>query len=191
MEVSDKKSSIVHNTLSDAKRGFTIMEMVVVVFIISVGLLGVVSLVSQNVQVGYINKNMIVASQLCQESLELVRNVRDNNWLGDDDWQTGSSTNSNTDWMQDGLYSIDYTGNITDTTGIGDPAAKLYIDSNNLYRHFAMPGSATTTPFSRIIEIKSDTTASTTVECLVRWVTGNNIHDFTAQTVLYNWRQVP
>jgi prepilin-type N-terminal cleavage/methylation domain-containing protein len=177
--------------IPNTSRGFTIMEMVVVIFIISFGLLGVVSLVTQNVQVGHINKNMIIASQLCQESLELVRNIRDNNWLGDDDWQTGSSTNSNTDWIQDGLYSIDYTGTITNTANINDPGAKLYIDGNNLYRHFVVPGLATTTAFSRTIEIKSQTIASTTLECSVNWMIGNNVHRFTAQTVLYNWRPVP
>jgi prepilin-type N-terminal cleavage/methylation domain-containing protein len=171
--------------------GFTIMEMIVVIFIISFGLLGVISLVTQNVQVGYINKNMIIASQLCQEELELIRNIRDNNWMGDDDWKTGSTTNPNTDWIKDGVYSVDYTGTITNTTGIDDPAAKLYIGANNLYRHLAVPGTATSTAFSRTAEIRSETAASTTVECVVQWKTGTNTHRFTAQTVLYNWRPVP
>jgi len=171
--------------------GFTIMEMVVVIFVISFGLLGVISLVTQNVQVGYINKNMIIASQLCQESLEMVRNIRDDNWLGSDDWKTGSTSNPNTDWIQDGVYSLDYTGNITNTSDINDPNAKLYIDGNNLYRHLSIPGTATTTAFSRTVEIKTETDASSTVECVVQWKTGSNTHRFTAQTVFYNWRPVP
>jgi prepilin-type N-terminal cleavage/methylation domain-containing protein len=184
-------TKIVYKKFKLPNKGFTIMEMVVVIFIISFGLLGVISLVTQNVQVGYINKNMIIASQLCQEELELVRNIRDNNWLGDDDWKTGSSTNSNTNWIQDGIYSIDYTGTITNTTSINDPLARLFIDSNGFYRHIAAPGSATTTAFSRTLEIKSETVASTTAECVVQWKIGNNIHKFNAQTVLYNWRPIP
>lgn len=186
MKDKDKKS-----VFPKSSRGFTIVELVVVIFILSFGMLGVVSLITQTVQVSHINKNMVIASQLCQESLELVRNARDNNWLGKDNWETGSTTNSNTDWIQDGVYSIDYTGVVKNSFNIDDPLAKLYLDSSDLYRHFLVPGSATTTPFSRTIEIRSQSGASTTVECVVQWSVGNNKNRFTAQEVLYNWRQVP
>ncbi|MFA5248010.1 MAG: prepilin-type N-terminal cleavage/methylation domain-containing protein [Patescibacteria group bacterium] len=167
------------------QQGFTIMEVLAVIFIISFGLLGVMSLVNQNVQVGYINHNNIIASQLCQESLELCRNIRDNNWLAGNNWKTG--INSATNIIQDGTYAIDYMG-ITNVTNINDPLAKLYIDSNSFYRHLVTPGTAITTAFSRTITVKTETAASTTLECAVQWQTGQNIHHFITQTVLYDWR---
>jgi prepilin-type N-terminal cleavage/methylation domain-containing protein len=170
---------------SKFQSGFTLLEIIAVVFIITLGLLGIMSLVNQNVQVGYVNQNRIVASQLCQEGLELARNVRDNNWLLGDDWKNGTSSAS--DIIQDGTYAIDYTG-ITDVTDINSFWPNFYIDRNIYYRHIASPGAATTTAYSRVLNVKTETDASTTLECVVQWKTGRNTLQFTAQTILYNWR---
>ena len=170
---------------TQTNHGFTIIEVLAVIFVISFGLLGVVSLINQNVRAGYINHNTIIASQLCQESLELARNIRDNNWLSGDDWKNGSAASN--DIVQDRTYAIDYQG-ILDVADIDDPLAKLYIDSNGFYRHFVAPGSATATIFSRVINVKEENSDNLTLECLVQWPTGENKNKFTSQTVLYDWR---
>ncbi len=83
--------------------GISILEVVVAVMIISFGMVGVLSLVIQNVEAQYINKNVLMASGLAQEGLELVRNTRDFNWL-----TPGNSWNQ--DIVGDGTYTIDYGG---------------------------------------------------------------------------------
>lgn len=175
------------NNKLKGSHGFTIMEIVVVVFIISLSLTGIMSLVVQNVQVEYINKNMIMASQLVQEGLELVRNKRDNNWLAGSGWKTGI--------IGDNIYAItiDSSGAepviaTIDVSDINDAKARLYIDDNGYYANLNSPDDEVSTAFFRIIEIKTETAASTTVECLVQWQTRNNTHGYSAQTVLYDWR---
>src|SRR3989338_10729475 len=82
--------------------GISILEVVVAILIITIGLVGFLSLVIQNIRVQYIDKNVLIASGLAQEGLELVRNVRDLNWL-----TPGNS------WDQDivgNSYTIDYGG---------------------------------------------------------------------------------
>ncbi|HTW96998.1 MAG TPA: hypothetical protein VMD74_05070, partial [Candidatus Methylomirabilis sp.] len=165
--------------------GFTLLEIIVVVFIISLGLLAIVSLVTQNIQVEFINKNMLVASQLSQEGLELVRNKRDVNWLRKDDWQTGTTTTTNFNILQDGTYTIDYTGTINSApNSINDPAAQLYLNGSGFYNHT----SGSPTPFSRLIIASNIGTASTSITCLVQWKRGTNTYNFAAETALYNWR---
>jgi prepilin-type N-terminal cleavage/methylation domain-containing protein len=170
----------------NSKQGFTILEIIVVIFIITMGMVGILSLVHQNIQVEYVNKNTIIASQLSQEGLELVRNKRDTNWLNGVNWELSASPFTNSDIIQDGSYTIDYTGTIDRVPdNINDAGTALYLDTNGYYVNSP---SASSTVFSRIITVGNESVASTSVTCLVQWRKGTNVYNFSAQTVLYNWR---
>lgn len=156
------------------KKGFTLLELIVCVFIISLGLIGVLSLVIQNVQAQYINKNSLIASQLAQEGLELTRNIRDNNWLtAGANWDDGLAA---------GTYKVDYSNGISSASGINE--AKLYINANGFYDHI---NTGTASGFNRLITV-SDSTDSITITCLVEWYERGFTHRYSAQTILYNWR---
>lgn len=173
--------------IQTSSSGFTILEITVVIFIIVIGMMGVLSLVTQNIQVEYINKNMAIGSQLAQEGLELVRNKRDINWLKEVDWEHSGVPNSNFDIIQDRTYAIDYTGLINATpNNINDAGTKLYQDASGFYNN---SGVGTPTIFSRLITVGDENPlASTTVTCLVQWKRGTNTYNYSTQTVLYNWR---
>ena len=88
-----------HVTRNKRKRGFTIIELVVAIFIITIGLVAAASLMSYSISAVIIGKSQIIATDLAQEGLEVVRNIRDNNWhciadsdcslTGGDDWKDG------------------------------------------------------------------------------------------------------
>ncbi len=164
------------------QNGFTILETIIAFFIITIGMVGVLTLVVQNVQVQYINKNVLIASHLAQEGLELVRNVRDNNWLTPGHGWTQ-------DIVGDGTYTIDYRGrmNINNTANdINDAGAKLYIDSNGFYSHEA---TAEATNFYRLITVVDNSgNGYLDVECKIRWLEKAQNYDYTAKTLLYDWR---
>ncbi|MEK7097409.1 MAG: type II secretion system protein [Patescibacteria group bacterium] len=155
--------------------GFTLLEVIVVIFIVSLGLLGVLSLTTQNIRVQYINKNNLIASQLAQEGLELARNIRDTNWLiPGNDWNQG---------LADGTYKIDYVNGIQPAIGLDD--AKLYINGSGLYQHTPLSD----TNFSRLITVtNSASIASSTIRCEVQWKERNNTYKYIAETELYDWR---
>jgi prepilin-type N-terminal cleavage/methylation domain-containing protein len=182
---NNKNEMKVKNNLN-SKQGFTILEIIVVIFIITLGMVGVLSLVHQNIQVEYVNKNTIIASQLSQEGLELVRNKRDTNWLNGVNWELSANPFTNSDILQDGSYTIDYTGAINRIPdNIDDAGTELYLDANGFYVNSS---SASSTLFSRIITVGNESVASTSVTCLVQWKKGTRVYSFSAQTVLYNWR---
>ncbi len=160
-------------------KAFSVLEMIIVIAIISIGLLGLISLATQNTKIHYINKNSLIASMLAQEGLELARNNRDNNWRsGAADWSNGL--------IYDGTYIIDYTGSINETVNnIDDDDAKLYLDANGFYVHDSSSGNIST-PFSRLITVE-DYTDYIIVTSEVKWISGGNVHIYTAQTYLYNW----
>jgi len=170
----------------NSNNGFSILEIIIAIFIIVLGLISVLSLIMQNIQVQYINKNMLIASQLAQEGVELVRNVRDNNWQKGYDWLYGNGSDSDTDIVQDGEYAIDYEGNIYNIDDISD--AGLYINDDNFYTHDDNSGTASSTIFYRLITA-SDITASTIIlSCQVQWRERGGNHQYTIDTTLNNWR---
>ncbi|MDD5071729.1 MAG: prepilin-type N-terminal cleavage/methylation domain-containing protein [Patescibacteria group bacterium] len=158
--------------------GFSILEIAVVIFVIAMGLVGVLALITQNIQVEHINKNNLIASQLAQEGLELARNIRDNNWLAGESWGNG---------LAPGSYIVDYTGNISSVSGVSE--AKLQrrddVGEEGYYWHqLGDPNSL----FSRLVTITQSSPESLNVSCLIQWQDRGQTYDYVADTVLYDWR---
>lgn len=161
--------------------GISILEVIVVMMIIALGLVGILSLAAQNVKAQYIDKNVLTASGLAGEAVELVRNVRDLNWL-----TPGNG------WSQsivgDGTYIIDYGGlssiNMA-VNSLNEAGARLYIDNNGFYTHIS--AGNTPTNFYRLITV-IDNTDYLNIKCVIRWQEGTQNHDYTVETYLYNWR---
>lgn len=71
------------------ENGFSLMEIIFAIGIITVGLVSILSLFIYNIKVGINNKNKLVAIYLANESIEVVRQQRDNNWFINNDWMFG------------------------------------------------------------------------------------------------------
>ena len=63
------------------KDGFTLLEVVLAIFILSMSAFGGFSLIQSTVISASLSKQKLTAYYLAQESLEVVRNIRDGNWL--------------------------------------------------------------------------------------------------------------
>ena len=75
-------------------RGFTILEVLVAVFIITVGGLAVYTMVQQIVFDTFASSYRLTAAYLAKERIEFIRNIRDTNWLEGSDWDLGISNNT-------------------------------------------------------------------------------------------------
>ncbi len=160
------------------KRGFTLVEIVVILFIMSMGLIGVLTLIVQNIQSQSYNKSNLIAYQLAQEGIELIRKVRDSNWresvLYDDK-------------LVPGEYYLDYTDTAPWPHNLDNPAELvLKQDAANFYVHD--PDAATTTPFSRLITIGAIDDHSFQVNSLISWAEPGRNYTYNLETILYNWR---
>ncbi|MCX6800203.1 MAG: hypothetical protein NT091_03585 [Candidatus Falkowbacteria bacterium] len=179
---------IINQNLKNNQKGFGLIEVTVSIYILVMGLLSLVSLMNQNLRMQDINKNTIIAAQLAQEGVELVRNIRDNNWLNQ----------SNSNWQQDiigGLgggvsmpISIDYNGrsSIKTISDIDDIQAKLYLDSSGYYVNESTGN--TPTLFSRMLEKTNPSSEYMEIKATVKWSERGTNHDFKVATRLYNWR---
>lgn len=163
-----------HN--SSKKAGFSLVEVLAVLFVVSMGLIGVLSLIVQSVQVRYINKNAMIAYQLAQEGVELMRHVRDTNWRQSEPWLFGMGT---------GQYCIDYENVIPiPTTGQG---CRLYIDQNGFYDH-TQEAEDTSTDFFRRMDVNAIATTSAQVISVISWKDHGQDYSYRLETMLYDWR---
>ena len=70
----------------NTKSGFSIIEIIIWIFIFSLGIASVYMLLSSSLNVNSLNKNTIIAWNLAREQLEIVKNMRDNNYLTLNNW---------------------------------------------------------------------------------------------------------
>lgn len=73
------------NSLQQKLKGFLIAEVVVASFILTFGLVAAVKLLAGSLSDSFSNRDVIIATELAQEGVELVRNVRDNNMVNGGD----------------------------------------------------------------------------------------------------------
>ena len=172
-------------------KGFSLMEMMVVISITTIGLLGISSLVVQNQRAQSVNKNYIIGSMLAQEGLELIRNIRDNNWLNlsANDWNDDLNSVDN-----DLTFIIDLEGRAflnDNPDDLSNDLTKLYIDAtnNDFYTHFPDGTNNQETDFRRLITITEDGVGNYIIvnSTVSRPVRGGGIKLYEAETYLYNW----
>ena len=164
--------------------GFTLIEITVVIFIITMGLMGILALATQSIKVSNFNKNNLIASQLAQEGLELVRNRRDNNWLVDDGRDWNNDIGAGGGGGSSAIFTLDVNDNKVSVANIDSSQARLIIFDGKYVNQGA---GGTQTPFYRIVTTNYwDDYLN--VECWVRWRDSGGVHDYKASTVLYNWK---
>ena len=71
--------------------GFTLIETLVAIGVLTLAISGVITLTYQSIRAASLSKNRIIAFNLAEEGVELVRNIRDSNFIssGGDDWMIG------------------------------------------------------------------------------------------------------
>jgi len=157
--------------------GFTIIELIFSVMIFIIGVLGVYAVQTRIVADTTFAVDKLTASYLSQEGIEIVRNIRDTNWVRDVYWKDNLPT---------GAWEVDYSTLSLENSYMGN---KLYIDdSNNLYGYAP---SGQQTKFQRKISISSGTDSENNdflaVVSTVYWENRGKTYNVSAQENLYNW----
>jgi Tfp pilus assembly protein PilV len=153
------------------KDGFTLLGTLIAAFIAVVVITALMMMISQVYRSGRTSKNQFIATNLTKEGIELVRNMRDNNWLhypeAGQDFATeilwrgeatdtlcpGGTSCANLRSICDGDFTIDAKDLDLRLKTVSGTSTKLYLDGNNVYTHAST--SATETIFSRSINIST------------------------------------
>lgn len=168
------------------KAGFSLIEIMTVLFVISMGLVGVLSLMVQNIQNQNINRGALIAYQLSQEGIELVRRTRDSNWAART-IDPGRAWNYN---LAPGHYIMDYRDLIPRGVSF---SGQVYLkqDSSGFYYN---PDSSSdpnlNSIFSRYIDLvlNPSNPNSFYVRSTVNWSDHGKIFSYVLETTLYDWK---
>jgi len=166
--------------IKTVKKGFTLLETIIAIFIITIGIVGVSGLVSQTISSVTISSQRLIAAYLTQEGIEIVRNIRDTNWLEGSAWDAGLGAD---DWEGDynnlNLTSCPFACEY-------DDLSSLKIDADGFYSYSA----GNETKFKRKITIEDGPVPgdSLKVKVEVFWREKGKPYSVPAQENLYNWR---
>jgi len=162
-------------------KGFTLLEIMIAIAIMEVGVVGAYVAVLRTSSSLYSVSSRYIASQLAQEGIELVRNIRDKNWLKGFNWNRGL------EGCQTGC-EIDYNDSALSSSYEG---RNLYINgSNGFYEYIDSPSpNDKKTPFKRKITIKPETGApALKVTVNVSWQEREKNSHFVVEGKLYDWK---
>ena len=171
----------IKNFFWDQGAGFSLVEVIVSLFIIVTVLIGAMTLISSITSTGGMSASKLIAANLAQEGIEVVRNIRDLNFgaNGWDDWYASISGVNN--------YLAQY--NDPDFRAWQDIPLK-YNSTTGLYGYDA----GVDTPFAykrKIILTKNPSGVNDNeikVEAVVSWTEHNRPQTLTVEDRLWNWR---
>lgn len=149
------------------------MEIIVVMGVVISVLTSALVLITMTVNSTRVSRSRIIAIGLSQEGLEIVRNIRDNNWLAD--------RRTALNWRQDmgpGDYRAQY-----DSSGLLVFSTTPLRINNGFYQYTG----GSNTPFYRKITIEHINDNQMRIISEVTWTEQGRNHVVSAETRLYNW----
>lgn len=155
------------------KGGFSLIEAFVAISILMVGVVGSFGVLPTMIKNQTMNADVFTASQLANEGMELVRNLRDNNWLLEQAWDGGLNICPASTGCE-----IDYN----DPALVVSQNRFLKIDSNNFYKYDSTEKDS---KFKRKITTQK-TGEILNVKVEVFW--NGKGSPFLAEGNLYDWR---
>ncbi len=135
------------------QKGFGMVELVITIVILGFGLFSLLNLMSFLVRADRINKIDFIALNLARQGVEVIRNIRDSNWLSGKKWDDGLSLGNDYSGIVDfdlntNKWKVDFLPN-----SIDDNYTKLYFnEKEKIYTHQPI---GKYTNFRRILKLKS------------------------------------
>ena len=174
---------------------FTLLEVILAITVLTLAIGGSFILIQQTIASVSVVRSKLIASYLAQEGIEIVKNIRDNNWLKIQSWDGALEEGDCWEGDYQTLSPPDYP--LLTSCPLPyqyDNLRFLGIDENGFYGYSYLPGNKTI--FKRKITISDKVDLDDPpdgeidklkVSAEVLWAERGKLHSITAQEYLYNW----
>lgn len=129
--------------------GFSLMEVIISVFVISVGIVSIFPLIGQSLATSLDSRDQIIASFLAQEGVEIIQSIRDNNWADGTTGDAAFTTNMPGSDYNNCVLNYTSTALNSGNCNKGFSSTALFRDSSGFY---VLSGS-TATKFHRKLQL--------------------------------------
>ncbi len=165
--------------------GFTLLEAVVALALIVAAAIGPLTLASRGIFEAKFSRSKIIALNLAQEGIELIRHMRESNVLAGRHWRgLQGSCRAGCTRLADGSYQPDvYTAPTGSTPPLSTDAPLRFDASQALYAQ----SFGTETPYRRVITISTPAADQMRVESVVSWEELGLSRQIRLEEVFYNW----
>lgn len=167
------------------RSGQALVEVMVAVAILTVGFLGIVSLLSRALALNRVVSDNYIATYLAAEGIEITKNIIDGNIKQGLVWNVGSGiSNCGSSGPGSGGCEVDWSSLIM------QPYADQPLDFDENKKIYDYGGGATPTPFRRriVVTLLPDGN-EVKVESQVKWITlGGGTSEVTLEDHFYKWR---
>ncbi len=152
--------------------GFTLIEALVALVILSISIVPALILSSNLSEIASVAKNNLIAANLAQEGVEVVRAIRDTNWFNGVAFNTGLANGVyRTEWNSDALLSLGT-----------NPPLKL---GNGLYNYSV----GQDTVFKRTITLTNIGAAELKVVSDITWTERRDrVKNIQVESRLFDWK---
>jgi type II secretory pathway pseudopilin PulG len=177
---------------SNFKSGFTVLESIVAIFILSLSVSGVFSAIQQSLSQNTLAKDEIKAFYLAQEAVEVLRNKRDSNQISIIDTNVGHWLAGIAENLSDPCYfdkvcradARDLSLVSCGTKSSGATCPNLKQDSSTFLYGYS---SGSDTVFRREMTLDQINQNEIAITVNVYWTKGIFQKSFSAKTHLLNW----
>lgn len=177
--------NIKKNKLINLKKGFTIVESMVAISILTIAIMGATSAAQSGLASYSLSKEQTIAFYLAQEGFEQIRNIRDENRIKKVSWLAGIANNSTDPCFFGELCTV---SPIESSTPIRCPSSGCpVIRYNKISGFYGYNSLWDQTNFRREISLKRVNNDEVSITVRVIWTRGLNERKFIARENLLNW----
>lgn len=163
-------------------RGLTIVEALVTLVILSFGLIPAISILSSSTKLSSLIENNLIAAHLAEEGVEIIRSLRDENWLNSISHSNGLVGNWRVEWNTNSTTNLPVAVGTNPTLNF-DTSTGVYTYSNC--------GSCIGTGFKRsvtVVQTNNSCNCELVVVSRVEWPQHGTIKIQNVESHLFDWQ---
>lgn len=153
------------------QNGFTLIELIASLFVL-MAILHIFLFISSSVNSSFLLRDGLIAANLTQEGVEVVRNIRDR------DWFLGNNFGAS---LPNGSWRAQWNSSVLLPLGANPPLKKD--SATGVFSY----DSGTETIFRRVIDISAVSASEIRIISTVNWGVKSNSKTTSAEAHLFNW----